>query len=256
MMTPTIAFNMANLVAYYSDFQFKLSEWGKQHQLAADRTTAEEWKRICERIRDVGYDAVEVWVALVEKCEADPSLAAEFKRTLAANRLKPVALAGPLNDRNAIVCQRLGIPMTAGGWWGSDKETAARVSRATGILVNYENHPEKSVQEIREQANFGADGFAVALDTGWLGTQRVDAPKAVRELGRLIRHVHLKDVIAPGGHETCRLGDGVVDIPGVIDELKKVGYDGVLSWEDEPENRDIFEIAAEMREYIAREWSK
>ena len=54
----------------------------------------------------------------------------------------------------------------------------------------------------------------------------------------------------------CRLGDRVVDIPGVIAELKKTGYDGMLCWEDEPEDRIPFEIAAEMRDYIAPEWSK
>ena len=98
--------------------------------------------------------------------------------------------------------------------------------------------------------------MAVAIDTGWLCTQGLEAPAAIRSLGRLIRHVHLKDVAQMGGHETVKLGTGVVDIPAVIHELKAIGYQGVLSWEDEPENRNPFEIASEMREYIQQQWSR
>ena len=255
-MSVRIAFNTANLVAHYSGYRFKLAEWGKQHQLAAERTGVAEWTDICQKIRACGYDAIEVWSALVERCEADATLADAFVEVMRDHQLTPVALAGTLNDKTATLCRRLGIPLVAGGYWGSDKATAARVMRETGILFNYENHPEPSVEAIRQQIDYGANGFAIAIDTGWLGTQRVDAPAAVRELGRLIRHVHVKDVKAPGGHETVRLGTGCVDIPGVLRELKAIGYTGVLSWEDEPEDRNPFEIAAEMRQYIEQQWAR
>jgi sugar phosphate isomerase/epimerase len=126
--------------------------------------------------------------------------------------------------------------------------------RESGILYNYENHPETSVEAIRHQIEGGADGLAIALDTGWLGTQGINAPAAVRQLGRLIRHVHLKDVAARGAHDTVKLGTGIVDIPAVVRELRAIGYSGVLSWEDEPENRNPWDIAAEMRQYIHDLW--
>ena len=255
-MSIRIAFNTANLVAHYSGYRFQLSNWMDQHALAVERTGIEEWSDICQRIRSCGYDAIEVWVALVERCGTDAQRAAAFSAAMRENGLTPVALAATLNDTTAVLCKRLSIPAVAGGYWGSDKATAARVMRETGIAYNYENHPDKSVDEIRQQINFGADGFAVALDTGWLATQGVDSPKAVRELGRLIRHVHVKDVKAMGGHETVKLGTGCVDIPAVFRELKAIGYEGVLSWEDEPEDRNPFEIAAEMHEYMTQQWAK
>ncbi|HEV7301544.1 MAG TPA: sugar phosphate isomerase/epimerase family protein [Tepidisphaeraceae bacterium] len=255
-MSVQIAFNSANLVAHYSGYQFKLAEWGKQHELASQRTGIAEWNDICQRIRACGYDAIEVWVALVERCETDEVMADAFAKALRDNQLKPAMLAGTLNDKTATICKRLGIPAVAGGYWGSDKATATRVMRATGIHYNFENHPEDSIDAIRQRVDYGANGFAVALDTGWLGTKNMDAPDTVRQLGRLIRHVHLKDVKALGGHETVKLGTGVVDIPGVIRELKAIGYTGVLSWEDEPEDRNPFDIAAEMRQYIAQHWAK
>ncbi len=254
--SPTVAFNMANLVAYFTDYRFQLKQWGQQHKLTAEKMNAEAWTDMCGQIRAAGYDAVEVWVALIERCGNDETLARTLRRILAEHGLRPLALGGTLNDATAKLCNQFGIPACCGGYWGSDHDTVVRLSRATGIAFNYENHPETSVQAIREQVRFGADGLAVAVDTGWLGSRGLDVPAAVRELGRLIRHVHVKDVAAPGSHETVRLGEGCVDIPGVLRELKAIGYDGPLSWEDEPEDRNPFDIAAEMREYILTQWGR
>lgn len=255
-MNVTIAFNTANLVAHYSGYHFQLADWVKQHQQVVERTHLAEWTDICQRIRAAGYNAVEVWVALIEKCAGDESRAAAFSQVLKDHHLTPVALAGPLNDTTGQLCQRFGIPCACGGYWGSDKPNTLRVMRDTGVLFNYENHPETSIEEIRAQIALGAHGFALALDTGWLVTRNIEAPRAVRELGRLIRHVHLKDVAAPGGHATVKLGTGVADIPGIVRELKAIGYTGVLSWEDEPEDRNPWDIAAEMRQYIEQLWHK
>ena len=50
------------------------------------------------------------------------------------------------------------------------------------------------------------------------------------------------------------LGTGCVDLVGAFTELKKQGFAGVLSWEDEPEDRNPFDIAVSMREWIADAW--
>ncbi len=65
-----------------------------------------------------------------------------------------------------------------------------------------------------------------------------------------MRHVHVKDVAAAGGHKTVPLGKGVVNIPAVMQALRGMGYSGWYGWEDEPEDRNPLEIAAEMRGYI------
>ena len=41
-----------------------------------------------------------------------------------------------------------------------------------------------------------------------------------------------------GGHATCALGDGVVDILGVLAALKELGYTGAVSIEHEPYGYD------------------
>ena len=49
---------------------------------------------------------------------------------------------------------------------------------------------------------------------------------------------NFKDVPAVGAHECVALGGGIVDVRGVIRELKRTGYDGWLSIEIETSDHD------------------
>lgn len=254
-MTPIIAFNTANLVARVNGYRFKLSNWMEQHHKTISQTDDKEFAAICREIAQCGYAAVEWWVAHIAPAGMTESRAAAYRAAMAECGITPVALAGGLDEGTARVCKHLHIPCVAGGVDQTRKMEIRELSRRTGIRVNHENHPETSVKEIRLKIDHGADGLGVAVDTGWMGTQGMNAPAAIRELGTLIRHVHVKDVAAPGAHDTVKLGTGCVDIAGCIRELKAIGYAGVLSWEDEPENRNPFDIAAEMRLYIHKLWA-
>ncbi len=245
-----ICFNTANLVGRATGYRFSLARWMDQHDATIAKTDEREWGAICKEIAKAGYTAVEIWQA-----HADPSVMTEakariWKQALADHGLAPVAYAGGLTVDTARVCTWLGIPHVDGGLGSRSAAEVAALCARTGILANHENHPEQSPDEIKVRVAGGGDWVGVALDTGWLGTQGVDAPRAIHELGPLVRHVHLKDVKAPGGHETCPLGEGRVGVDDCLVTLKQAGYTGWISWEDEPEDRNPFDIAARMREWI------
>ena len=51
--------------------------------------------------------------------------------------------------------------------------------------------------------------------------------------------MHLKDVKALGEpHDTCRWGQGIVDVEACVRALRRLGYSGALSIEHEPEDHD------------------
>jgi L-ribulose-5-phosphate 3-epimerase len=251
-MNHRIAFNTANLVARQSGYRFQLSNWGEQHQLTAKKTDEQEFAAICAEIAAAGYRAVEIWQAHIEPHNMTPQRAQAFAKILAEHRLQPIGMAGSLDENTARVCRDLGIPAANGGFRGPVDAVEA-IAAATGVAFNFENHPEPGADAIRQKIDGGRPHVGVCIDTGWLGTQGVDAEQAIRELGPLVRHVHLKDVRAAGAHETCPLGEGVVDVPAVIRVLREISYDGWYSWEDEPEDRNPMEIAAEMRRWIERQ---
>ena len=245
-----IAFNTANLVARVSGYHFELKHWGEQHARTVRETDEAAWQAICRDIAGAGYRAVEIWEAHAAPESLNEERAAVWKRIMTEAGLEPIGYAGHLRPQTAQVCQWLGIPGINGGIGGLSPDDATALCRASGIRFNFENHPEKSPEAIREKINGGNEWLGVCIDTGWLGTQAVPAPDAIRTLGPLVRHVHIKDVRAAGSHETCLLGSGVVDVAGCIQTLQEIGYNGWYSWEDEPEDRNPLDSAAQNRQWI------
>lgn len=57
-------------------------------------------------------------------------------------------------------------------------------------------------------------------------------PEGYRAIRPWLRHVHIKDAVqGPGGPECVRVGDGLVDYPGLLRALRSDGYEGWLSME-------------------------
>jgi inosose dehydratase len=106
-----------------------------------------------------------------------------------------------------------------------------------------------------------------APDTGQIQKGGGDALEVVRTYLGQIRHVHLKDYRGGGpvefvdGQEVDEtgflnytpLGDGVVDIPGVIALLDEAGYDGWINIEldaNEQDPQDARPAASRSKQYL------
>ena len=120
-----------------------------------------------------------------------------------------------------------------------DPGAVASVLRERGVRLGIENHPERVPDELRARIDAGEGAFGATVDTGWWATQGYDPARAIEELGERVLHVHLKDVLAVGEpHETCRWGEGIVDIAACVRALQRIGYAGTYTIEHEPEDHD------------------
>jgi sugar phosphate isomerase/epimerase len=250
MNKPKIAFNTANLVARVSGYRFELAKWGDQHRRTVEATDEAAWSAICEEIAAAGYKAIEIWQAHAAPETMTKQRAAAWRKILDRCKLEPIGYAGGLRRETTQICRWLGIPQINGGIGTLPLADATALCKEMRVRFNHENHPEKSPAEILSKVGGGNEWLGVCLDTGWLGTQGVSAPEAVRVCFPVLRHLHIKDVAAAGGHHTCLLGTGVVDLPGAMRELKRGGYDGWYAWEDEPEDRNPMLSAVENRVWI------
>lgn len=251
-VVPKIAFVTANLVARVSGYRFELSNWGEQHKKTIAATDETAWRDICQEIARHGFRAVEVWEAHAAPEVMDSAKGKVWKAIMEDCGLVAIGYGGQLSQKTLEICQWLGIPQI-NGWIGDNTpEMATELCRDTGVRFNVENHPQKTAREILDVVGGGNEWLGVCIDTGWLGTQGVSGPDIIRECGKLVRHTHIKDVEAAGGHHTCLLGDGVARVKECMDALKQAGYAGWYSWEDEPENRNPFDSAVRNYEWILK----
>lgn len=196
-------------------------------------------------IKGLGFSAIDLWLAHLNwRWATDDHIAIAQQALLDAN-LTVVSLAGGFGatrEEFTAACRlarAMGVGILGGGTplLQSDRPALAAIAREYGVRFGYENHPEHSSAELLEKIGAGdEDVIGACVDTGWFGTHGYDAAQALREVGPRLIHLHLKDVAAKGGHDTVRLGTGVVPVRECVAVLKEIGYTGGISIEHEPEH--------------------
>ncbi len=122
-------------------------------------------------------------------------------------------------------------------------DAVVRHAQKRGVRFAIELHNALTAQPdylVKLLARFGPDELGVNFDTGnsfLAGNDPVEYARRVRD--RVV-HVHLKDIPASqlsergkvtGTRVGVAIGDGVVDVRGVLAVLAEAGYDGVVSVE-------------------------
>lgn len=131
-----------------------------------------------------------------------------------------------------------------------------RVS-AEGLTFGIHNHffKQKFVYESPEDILNALKGLSPAvgctLDLGHIVSCGYDTIDAVRKLGPHLKLIHLKDIQAAGGEVNVPLGTGLGKIPDVMQELKRIGFKGLVAFEYE-KNGDINDDVRRQVEYARK----
>ncbi len=114
----------------------------------------------------------------------------------------------------------------------------AAIAEDDGVTASFHPHLTTIVESPDQVARvFEASRIAFCPDTGHLQAGGGDPVELVRELRDRIHYVHIKDLDESGGF--VPLGEGVLDVAGVIEVLKETGFDGWLTaeadgWQGDP----------------------
>lgn len=250
-MKNPVSFITANYVA--REIGYNMTEGWMQGDSATQNafrpveTFALRFDTMLGEIQRLGFEAIDLWLAHLHWSWFTEAQVADARALLKKRNLKVFSLAGGPGDNPeelALACTlatALDAPVLAGGmgWLSEKADEAIAILRGHSVRLALENHPEKNPDEIRAKIPAGAeDVVGIALDTGWFATQGYAPGKAIRELREHLITVHLKDVLAPGAHETCALGDGVADIPDCVAAIREIGFAGPIGIEHEPETND------------------
>jgi len=222
-------------------------DWGAASEAIIRAPMLETMDDLLERLAPAKLDGLELWYPHISPTKVTPALASAIRQRLAARGMVCAACAGsvsnPLKDPDGCeelfqVARLLKAPVIAGHMGKGGNAELSALCAGYGVYLAYENGEERSAAEILTAIEGGDEWIGVNLDTGNLAAQGGDPVRAIRELGARIRHVHFKDVPAVGAHECVALGSGIVDVRGVIRELKRASYDGWLSIEIETSDHD------------------
>lgn len=238
-------------------------------------TFEEKFSAMLAEVKELGFASIDLWAAHLHWHWATLEHIAIAKRLLAEKEIEVRAYAawvgGDLTDLRAVCrfCREIGVS-TISGFVAAAEDTATRdeavsILRENAVRYGIENHPEKSVEELAARLGEGAeDVIGIAFDTGWAATGGWDALAGMKVLQDRLFAVHLKDVKAPReqetgfqfidmGHETCRLGDGIVGMEAITRWLSEIGFRGPVCVEHEPEEFDPREDCRESL-VLAKKW--
>ncbi|HSJ53073.1 MAG TPA: sugar phosphate isomerase/epimerase [Anaerolineae bacterium] len=264
----TISFMSANYVARQLGYRMRRG-WGQGDRAANEHfrpieTFAARFEEIVRDVRAMGFDALDLWTSHLNPAWATPAHVDAAREVLGRHGVRVVSLAGWFGATPAefeAAC-RLAAAVGTGLLGGStaaldeNRTEVVRALRRHGLRLGLENHPEKTPAEMLAKIGDGDDGLiGTTVDTGWYGTQGYDAARAIDALGPHILHVHLKDVLAPEAHDSCRYGRGVVSVRECVAVLKRAGYREAISVEHEPERydptEDVVANLAMLRDWLA-----
>jgi L-ribulose-5-phosphate 3-epimerase len=246
----TISYMSANEVARQLDYRMT-GGWGEGDRAANEHyrpidTYRERLGDLLSRASGLGFRAVDIWDAHLHVGWATDAHLDTARELLAAHELTVASYAGWFGrtpdelERACEIAVAIGAPVLGGGTAVLERDPRALVDALErhDLRFGLENHPEKTPAEVLDRVGGLGERVGATVDTGWFGTQGYDAARAVEELGGLVVHVHLKDVLEAGQHRTCAYGQGVVPLRETVDALGRIGYRGAISVEHEPDDHD------------------
>lgn len=247
----TISFMTANYVARQLDYH--MTEGWMQGDNATNAffrpldTYADRFESYIKDVAEMGFTAIDIWLGLLHWSWATDEHIALANDILGKYQLTVTSIAGGFGsnteefEKACQLASKLNTRVLGGNTAliQSDYASAVDILKTYNVRLGIENHPEKSSAELLEKIGNGGDGYVgAAVDTGWWGTHGYPADQALRELKDHLLHIHLKDVRAVGGHETCKFGDGIVGIRECVTAIKDIGYTGPICVEHEPDHYD------------------
>lgn len=247
-----VSFITANFVAREVKYELRPFNWGTADRATVDAFQgsqfSQKFDQLCREVKAAGFDNIDLWVAHLNPFIASESMVEEAAAILKQHGLRVVAYTGGLGrpDINRADAEKvyetakaIGAPVLGVGLNPANAQLAYDLGKEYGIKYAIENHPEKNPQELLARIGDYGEVIGVTQDTGFWGQFGYDAIKATRELKDHLFHMHLKQVHqTPDGWHSCAYDEGVVDIQGVVNTLKEIGYSGAISVEHEPAYED------------------
>ncbi len=247
----TVTFMSANFVARQVGYHMTQG-WNEGDKATNEffrplETFEQRFAQILVEVRSMGFGVMDLWMAHLNSAWATPDHVRIAQSLLNKHQMKVSSFAGGFGatpEEFEATCRQavtLGSKILGGNTplLYINREFVVSTLQKYGLKLGIENHPEKTPEELLAKIGDGGNGtIGATVDTGWFATHGYDASQAIECLADHLFLVHLKDILAPGAHVTCRYGLGCVPLERCVRILQRLGYQGGISVEHEPEESD------------------
>jgi sugar phosphate isomerase/epimerase len=206
----------------------------------------DDFLKLAREIREMGYDALEIWEPTFSYQVYDQAAAARLLSELTGMGFERTAYciggwgSGAAGSVDAAYrfASALGAKVVTGCITKADVDTILpaieAAGRKYGMRYAVENHPSPNLESPEEiaQAILPYETIGANLDTGIYHMQGYDVLKAMDILGGKIYHTHFKDTVR-GGEGCLPIGEGGAPLAEALGRFKSDGYQGMLSVEYE-----------------------
>ncbi len=246
MSRPRISFNCSNLVGAQTGHNpsgtWEQSVDAVSAYYAPLATFRERFGRMVTEIREIGFDALDIWTpGQLNWRWATPEHIAAAREILEQNGMAVTSLGGDFGETREeflAACRMataLDVDLLSGGCplFFTDRPFVLDRLEQQNLRFSYENHPETTAQEtLKEIGDDHPEWIGTTIDTGWYATRGFDVVRAVEELNGRIMHVHLKQVLAGPDHQNVGYAEGCIPMEQVVRALVRIGYQGDYSVEE------------------------
>lgn len=206
-------------------------------------------EQIIEALKECGLSALEICkkhLNLENQGEAEDVLALYQKNGVRFNSYGINAFENDEEKARAFFefAKKAGVTVLGAKPNSKAFEMLGRLCEEYSIKLAIHNHGSKDQMygtvELLEAALANApESIGLCLDTGWLIDSGADPVEAVKKFAGRIYGVHFKDFsyAEDGERLEAVLGEGKLDLPGVVKALKEVGFKGyaTIEYEGEPD---------------------
>jgi sugar phosphate isomerase/epimerase len=123
-------------------------------------------------------------------------------------------------------------------------------ARTHGLKMAIEHHTHTLIPEtasfLRLCDAVGDPSLGYNLDAGWTQSQREYPPVAIHKVKGRLLNVHMRDIDGLM-RRFVPFGEGVMDVKGIVTALKRIGFEGFVSLEQDKYPADMKEV---VRRYL------
>jgi len=247
----TISFITANFVA--RELGYEITEgWHQGNNATNDYfrsidTFPKRFDALLKEIKQMGFQTIDLWISHLHWAWVTKEHTKIANSLISKHRFQVASMVGNFGSTRLefeAACQvanAMEVRLLTGfvPFMKINRDEAVAILREYSLEFAHMNQREESADQLLRRIGFdNHDIVGLAIDTAWYQVMGEQIFNAFEELAPNLKLVQLKDVTSMEGNTTCVYEKGVVPIRQCVEKLQEIRFNGSLTVEHHPFDRN------------------